>query len=445
MSKISVVVSCPIDTYSGYGARARDFVKALDKSKYDVKILSQRWGNTRFGYLADHQEHELKSLIIPNLTSQPDVWVQVTVPNEFQKVGKYNIGLTAAMETDICPPEWIKGCNNMDLVLVSSEHSKSSLVNSKFIMQDEKTKQQVGDLKVNVPVEVLFEGVDLDKYYTSTKSESQTLAQSLDSLPDSFNFLFVGHWLQGDFREDRKNVGWMIKVFLEVFKNKKNAPALILKTQSANASIMDRDNLLQKINEIRKTVKGTLPNIHLLHGELSDEEINDLYNHPKVKAMISFTKGEGFGRPLLEFSAIGKPIIASGWSGHLDFLHKDFTLLLSGQLNTVHKSAVQKGLIEKDAKWFQPDDASTAQALRTVFENYKKVQELAKRQRHYARTNFSLEKMAEKLDLILTQYVPAFPKQVELTLPGLNLPKLSKIGEPASKMPELKLPKLQKL
>ena len=109
MSKIKVVVSCPIDTYSGYGARARDFVKALDKNKYEVKVLAQRWGNTRFGYLEDHAEFELKSLIIPQLTEQPEVWVQVTVPNEFQKIGKFNIGLTAGMETDICPPEWIQG------------------------------------------------------------------------------------------------------------------------------------------------------------------------------------------------------------------------------------------------------------------------------------------------------------------------------------------------
>ena len=425
MSKTTVVVSCPIDTYSGYGARARDFVKALNKDKYDVKILAQRWGNTRFGYLQDHQEYELQSMIIPQMTQQPDVWIQVTVPNEFQKVGKFNIGLTAGMETDICPPEWVQGCNNMDLVLASSEHGKSSLVNT-----DIEIKQQDGSsqrLKVETPVEVLFEGVNLEKYFETSNKANMEINLDLDGIKESFCFLFVGHWLQGAFGEDRKNVGWTIKAFLETFKNKKKQPALILKTQHATSSIMDRHNLERKIDEIRRTVKGTLPNIYVLHGELSDDEVNELYKHSKVKAMINFTKGEGFGRPLLEFSMVGKPIIASGWSGHVDFLNKEFTTLVGGSLNNVHSSAVQKGLIIEQAKWFRPNDSEVAIAMRSVFDKYKKYQELAKRQRHYAKTNFSIEKMAEKLDAILSQRLPDMPKQVDLKIPTLQLPKLEKL------------------
>ena len=441
MSKIKVVVSCPIDTYSGYGARARDFVKALDKNKYEVKVLAQRWGNTRFGYLEDHAEFELKSLITPQLTEQPEVWVQVTVPNEFQKIGKFNIGLTAGMETDICPPEWIQGCNNMDLILTSSEHGKSSLVNSTFDMKDEKTGQLKGKLKLETPIEVLFEGVDVEKYYSTEGKGNTEINLDLDSIEESFCYLFVGHWLQGNFGHDRKNVGWTLKAFLETFKNKKKQPALILKTQSANASITDRDNILKRINEIRSTVKGKLPNIYLLHGEVHDEEINELYNHDKVKAMITFTKGEGYGRPLLEFTTVGKPIIASAWSGHVDFLHREFTTLVAGELHNVDKSAAQKGLILEEGKWFQPSDAAAGLALRDVFDNYKKYQELAKRQRYHSVTNFSLEKMGDLLGEILSSKLPAFPKQVPLNLPTLNLPKLKKVDT----KPELKLPKLKKL
>ncbi|MDB4338359.1 glycosyltransferase [bacterium] len=426
MSKTTVVISCPIDTYSGYGARARDFVKALDKNKYEVKILSQRWGNTRFGYLQDHQEFEIESMIIPKLTAQPDVWIQVTVPNEFQKVGKFNIGLTAGMETDISPPEWVQGCNNMDLILVSSEHGKASLVNSKYDVQDKNTGT-TQRMEVTTPVEVLFEGVDLEKYFTTDTMANMEINLDLDNIQESFCYLFVGHWLQGGFGHDRKNVGWTIKAFLETFKNKKQQPALILKTQHANASITDRDNVLKKINEIRKTVKGKLPNIYVVHGELSDDEVNELYNHSKVKAMVNFTKGEGFGRPLLEFSLTGKPIIASGWSGHIDFLNREFTTLVGGTLHQVDNSAVVKNIIMKEAKWFQADEAEVGRALKDVFDKYKKYEELGKRQRHYVRTNFSLEMMAEKLDSILSQRLPEFPKQVKLELPKLQLPKLQKI------------------
>ena len=426
MSKIQVVISCPIDTYSGYGARSRDFVKSLDKNKYEVKILSQRWGNTRFGYLEDHQEFELQSQIIPNLTSQPDVWIQVTVPNEFQKVGKFNIGLTAGMETDICPPEWVQGCNNMDLILVSSEHGKSSLIDSKFDAQDRNTGT-TQRIEVTTPVEVLFEGADLDKYFVTDSKANMEINLDLDAIEESFCYLFVGHWLQGGFGHDRKNVGWTIKAFLETFKNKKKQPALILKTQHANASITDKETILRKIDEVRKTVRGKLPNIYVVHGEMSDDEINELYNHSKVKAMINFTKGEGFGRPLLEFSLIGKPIIASGWSGHLDFLNREFVTLVGGGLHNVDSSAVQKGIIMKEAQWFQPNDAEVGKALKDVFEKYKKYEELAKRQRHYAKTNFSLDKMAEQLNAILSQRLPEFPKEVKLELPKLQLPKLQKI------------------
>ena len=120
MSKTNITISCPIDTYSGYGARSRDLVKALiELDKYDIKILPQRWGSTRWGYLKDHNDQLFSPLLVDNLNQQPDIWIQVTIPSEFKKVGKYNIGVTAGMETDLCDPTWIQGGNNMDLILAS--------------------------------------------------------------------------------------------------------------------------------------------------------------------------------------------------------------------------------------------------------------------------------------------------------------------------------------
>ena len=55
--------------------------------------------------------------------------------------------------------------------------------------------------------------------------------------------------------------------------------------------------------------------------------MNELYNHPKVKAMVSMTKGEGYGRPLAEFGLSKKPIIASGWSGQCRFPNSRYILL----------------------------------------------------------------------------------------------------------------------
>ena len=430
MSKPTLVVSCPIDTYSGYGARARDFVQSIiDTDKYDVKILSQRWGGTRFGYLKDHSNESLASRIIPQLTQQPDIWMQITVPNEFQKVGKYNIGVTAGIETTLCDPSWIQGCNNMDLVLVSSEHAKKVFEESKFNMQDNQTGQITGTVELKTKVEVLFEGADTGKYGPL----SWPTKLQLDEIDEMFCYLVLGHWLPGEVGEDRKNIGYTIKAFLETFKNKPKGkrPALILKVQAGSGtSIMDREAVLDKIDAIRRTVKGELPNIYLLHGDMTDAEVNELYNHGKVKAMISLTKGEGFGRPLLEFSLVNKPIIASYWSGHVDFLDNEFVKYIGGNLTNVHPSAAIEKMILKESQWFSADPIQVGQALKDVYTNYNKYKDLAKRQGHKSRTNFSYEKMRETLDNLLTQYIPEFPKQVQLKLPTLKkieLPKLKKI------------------
>jgi glycosyltransferase involved in cell wall biosynthesis len=355
-----------------------------------------------------------------NLSFKPDVWIQITVPNEFQPLGKFNIGVTAGIETTVCDASWIEGCNRMDLTLTSSEHSKKVFQASKF-EQKNQTGQTVGLVELNKPIEILFEGADLTKYFKSDTLTNFDIYDDLNTIKESFCFLFVGHWLQGEYGEDRKNVGYMIKSFLEVFKNKKNKPALILKISQGTPSVIDQEFIQKRINDIRQTVSGKdLPNIYLIHGSLSDEEVNCIYNHPKVKAMISLTKGEGFGRPLLEFSVVGKPIIASGWSGHMDFLNVEFCGIVGGTLNKVHPSAVVPNTILADSMWFKPDDNQVGHAYNDVVDNYKEYVEKAKRLAYKNKQTFSFDKMAESLDELLKQYTPEFPKHVELKLPKLK-------------------------
>jgi len=431
MSKHLAVVSCPIDTYSGYGARSRDFVKALINARPDwnIKILSQRWGNTKFGYLQEHGEQELISRIVPKMSAKPKVWIQITVPNEFQAVGEYNIGVTAGIETTVCHETWLQGVNRMDLTLTSARHGKTVFTESNYEMKDN-TGRSKGILKLEKPVEVLFEGVDLSKYKVIPKDSKNLLVKSLDSIPENYCFLIVGHWLTGDYGEDRKNLGLTIERFLTSFKSKLQKPALVIKTQAANSSIMDQKVILGKINSLKKAIGGAnFPNIYLIHGELQDEDINHLYNHPKIKTMLSLTKGEGFGRPLLEFSAIGKPIIASGWSGHTDFLRADLNLLVGGKLEPVHKSAVMKDMILEQSKWFNADHQEAAKAYKMVFKNYKLHLKNAKRQAVVTKKYFTLEKMQEQLNVYIDKYVPNFPEELDLVIPGpktIELPKRPK-------------------
>jgi hypothetical protein len=355
--------------------------------------------------------------IIPKIEQKPDIYIQVTVPNEFQPLGHYNIGITAAIETTHSPLDWVHGCNRMDLIIVPSEHSKKSLVDSVYNEADKQTGQLIAQHRITKPIEILFEGFDEEDFGTDHIAH----ITQLDTIKEDFAFLFVGHWLRGDLGEDRKNVGMMIKTFAMAFKNEKKKPALVLKTSSAGFSVIDRENTILKIKEVLGKDYGQVP-IYLLHGDLSTAEMNGLYEHPKVKAMLNFTKGEGFGRPLLEFSLTGKPILVSAWSGQLDFL-KQGAVLLEGELKPVHESAADQFLL-KESQWFNVNISKALLSIKDVYKNYDKYKTASFQLGKQNKQNFSLEKMTKLFDVILNQYgiyTKMQPKFQQLQLPKLKM------------------------
>ena len=432
MNKPTCVFYGAVDVYSGYSARSRDLVRALIELKgeeWDIKIISCRWGSCPKGFIQDNPEWQfLNDYIIEGtqLPTQPDYMIWNTIPSEAQVVGKYNILITAGIESTIAPADWIEGCQRMDLVLGSSKHTIDVLRSSKFEKRDQKTNQPMGVVEWTKPGDTLLEGADTNKYNPLNKVDFD-----LSNVKEDFAYLFVGHYMNGDIGEDRKNVSLLIKAFYETFKNQKNKPALILKTTAVGSSYTDRNEIIRRIKLIKNTCKSlNLPNVYLVHGDFTDEEMNELYNHSKVKAMVSLTKGEGWGRPLLEFSLTNKPIITTNWSGHLDYLKPEFTTLLPGNLTPIHPSAANNMLM-KEASWFSVDHGSVGNKLKDVYENYKTYAELGKRQGYYSRTNFSFENMKEKFSGILNN-IPEFARQVIMKLPTLEKKKIT-------------LPKLQKL
>jgi glycosyltransferase involved in cell wall biosynthesis len=438
MSKPRFVISSPFDTYSGYGSRSRDIIKAIiELDKYEVQLLPQRWGSTAWGFCKENPEWEflIKHLATSEWNkTKPDIWMQITIPNEFQPVGKYNIGCTAGIESTACKAEWVEGLNRMDMNWVSSKHSKKVFESMRYERKNNQTGQTVGTVQLQKPMHVIFEGVNLDIY----KPLKQKSLINLDNVKENFNYLFVGHWMSGEMGHDRKNVGLMVKAFYETFKNKKQKPGLIMKTSVGVESHISKDTILKRIKDIRESVNSDdLPNIYLINGSFSDEDINGLYNHSKVKAMVSLTKGEGYGRPLLEFSLTGKPIIATNFSGHTDFLHKNFTTLLPGELENVHKSAANDWLIP-ESQWFKVSTPHVGQSFTDVFKKYSSFKTKSKQQLKYSKSNFGYEKMKELVGNVLNSNIPDFPKQVSLSLPTL------KKTQPKVELPKLTLPKLTK-
>lgn len=418
-NKPFLLFSGPVTTRSGYGSHARDILKTLyDSNKYNIKIHSTSWGITPQTALNKNNTFHkwIIDSTITTIDTKPDIFIQVTIPNEATKVGNWNCLITAGIETTIAPKNWIDGCNNTDYVITTSEFSAEVLKTSVYNEIDKLTGKIINRVKVDTPISVLFEGIDCDIF--NNKTNETELTQLLEKINSNFCFLFVGQWLNGDIGQDRKDVGMLIKVFAETFKNIENPPALVLKTSLATLSVTERETLITRIKNIIENIENP-PEIYLLHCELTDEQMNELYNHNKIKSMVSLTKGEGFGRPLLEFSMSGKPLIASNWSGQKDFLDLEHSIMIGGSLNNVHKSSSNDYLLE-EAKWFTANYSEASEALKLVYNDYNMFLDKAEELREINKEKFTLEKMGERLISIIDSNIKPIKKEI-------ILPKLKKL------------------
>ena len=430
MNKPTLVFQSPCFTRSGYGDHSRDLLKSLRKmDKYDIKIIPLRWGNTPQNNVDGESDFGRWMLerVITEVSDKPDVFIQVSVANEFSAKGGYNIGITAGVETTICPKDFIDGCNNMDLIIVPSNFTRQNVGGTVYQQKDNETGEIVGEIKVTKPIEVLFEGVDTEIF---SKGSGKDV---LENVKEDFNFLIVGHWLKGDLGQDRKDIGMAIKTFATVFQYmpKDKRPGLIVKTSHAGFSVIDREGTREKLEGLLKTFGDKCPSVYLIHGDMEETDMSNLYHHPKVKAMISFAKGEGYGRPMAEFTLTGKPIIASGWSGQLDFLPAENAVLLEGSLTPVHESAADQFCM-KEAQWFTANYSAAANKLYDVYNNYDTYSKKSEGLKTNTLDNFTLDKMNDRFTQMLEHYVKVQPKLVPFNIPKVNsskmqIPKLNKL------------------
>jgi hypothetical protein len=428
--KPTLVFQGPIFTRSGYGDHCRDLMKSLRKmDKYDIKIIPLRWGNTPQNQVDGESEFGRWMLerVISGIEQKPDIFFQVSVANEFEPKGHYNIGVTAGVETTIAPKDFIDGSNKMDLIIVPSNFTKQNLGGTVYQQKDQATGQIVGEIKVGKPIEVLLEGVDTEIF--SKGSGKDVLA----NVKEDFNFLIVGHWLKGSLGQDRKDIGMAIKTFATVFQYlpKEKRPGLIIKTSHAGFSVIDREATREKIDGVLKPLGDKCPSVYLIHGDMEENDMSNLYHHPKVKAMISFAKGEGYGRPMAEFTLTGKPILASGWSGQMDFLPPEHSVLLEGSLTAVDESAADQFCM-KEAQWFSVNYSNAANKIYDVFNKYDSYLEQSKGLRENTLKNFTLDNMHDKFTQLMDTYVRKAPQIVPFNIPKVNaskmqIPKLNKI------------------
>ena len=449
--KRNVLMIAPFNTRSGYGDHARSlFYSIMDREDLDIKCLDVKWGNTPRNHLRPEVPRHKKLLDTfvrqEQIQGQPDILIDIRIPNEFATGGKINIGVTAGVETDVVSSEFLEGMNRMNFNIVPSNFTAETFGRCTYDKMEDLPngkKQKIGQLKNERPIKVLFEGVDTDVYFPRDKNQlDKGLTKELNELiKENFAYLHVGQWGNQGFGEDRKNIGVLIRSFLKAFSNIPNPPALVLKTNGANFSILDRHDIKKRIQSVKDMFKGVdLPNIYLIHGDFTIEEMSTLYNHPKIGAFITCTHGEGFGRPMLEASCCDLPVIASKWSGHLDFLTDAESMLIDGFIKPVPKSVLWDPIIIEPSKWFDVNPADVVRKIRTFHKKRKLIQKKATRLGKKNRREFSLTAMATRFNKIIDEVLNSVPQPV-----SLKLPKLKKVGGKNPQPAKIKLPKLKKV
>ena len=345
----SVVIRAPLLSYSGYGTHARQVFRWLLTKDVEVYTQVVPWGATSWMINPDYEDGLIGEIMKRSVQfkQKPDVSFQVQLPNEWDPtLAKKNVGISAYVETDRCNPKWILASNQMDAVAVPSLHVRKCIENT-------------GNL--SVPCHVIPEA-----YYDAI-SDAASADLDLDFSTD-FNFLVVGQLTGNNPHNDRKNLFNTIKWICETFRNHDDV-GIVLKTNSGKNTKIDRIVTTKLLNSLMNEVRdGDNPKLHFLHGAMSQEEMAALYRHPKIKAFVSLTRGEGYGLPLLEAGASGLPVIATNWSGHLDFLNKGKFLKVQYQLTDIHRSRIDNQIFLQGTKWADPLEHDAKRRLLKFYE-----------------------------------------------------------------------------
>jgi len=383
-----VVLRAPLLSISGYGVHSRQVFRWLLTQPVEILCQIVPWGDTSW-MLNDKLEGGLVGEIMKRSASQelgfkPDLSIQVILPNEWvPNLAHKNIGVSAWVETDVCNPEWIQAANLMDALVVPSEFTK-------------KVIQNTGE--VRPPLYVVPES-----YFSEIDNDS---VDKIDlGLSTDFNFLIVGQITGNRPETDRKNTYNAIKWICEEFKDDSDV-GIVIKTNSARGTTIDKSLTRRHLNGIiHKVRKGPHPKIYMVHGGMSSSEMSSLYKHPKIKALVSVTRGEGWGLPLLEASAAGLPVIATGWSGHCDFLNIGKYIKIDYDLEAIPTTKIDNKIFMKGARWAQPREDDAKKKLRKFRQRDAIPAQWAKDNRGKIREAFSEISVLEKYSQALGEFL----------------------------------------
>ena len=384
-TKQTIIFEAPIHSTSGYGEHAREVANFLiPMFDNNFHIVETYWGHTQS--ICNNKTNYTKYISKKINSNNPiDVYIQMALPSEFKAIGSVNVGITALVECSICSEDFVRGCNKMNIIVLSSNFAKKVLEDS--------AKQYGISLSCDIKV--------IPQMTSTTTSKSEL---DLNYITEDFCFLFNGKWnMDSNIPIERKNIETLIRCFISTFHKHSTKPALILKTHNKNYSRLDYTRTETKIKSIINEVNAELsvPSVYLLHGELSAEQMKSLYTNDKVKCYVSCSHGEGFGRPVLEASVYGLPVIASKWSGHRDILSDELNYITGDLVETPH---INNG-VGTDAMWYKCTNTSIQSKLLDVYENYNQYKVCAKKTQSKNKKEFCSEVILNKYKDIFNSYI----------------------------------------
>ena len=405
--KKKVLVKAPALTRSGYGEHSRFVMRSLRKieDKIDLYLFPVPWGATGWLHEDDEERKWLDGLVQKTAIYQRqnpehahfDMSIQVTIPNEWERLAPINVGVTAGIETSKVTAAWLAKANEMDRVITISEHSKNVYQNTAYEGVDRRTGAK-SVLKLNKGIDVV--------HYPVKKFEEVDLNLNLTT---DFNFLTVAQW--GPRKNLNNTIGWFVEEFID-----NPDVGLVVKTFERGNSIRDRNRITNSILSFLENYENRKCKVYLLHGDMSDQEMHSLYTSPKIKALISLTHGEGFGLPIFEAAYSGLPVLAPEWSGHIDFLFapkkdkktkkekmKPHFARVKYDVAPVQDHVVWQGVIDKDSMWCYPQQGSYKMKLREMYKEYGRFKKHAKDLKKWVCAEFEQEK---QYDLFLKSMIP---------------------------------------
>ena len=402
MSRYKILVRGPALSASGYGEQTRFALKCLRSREdiFDIFIMPVNWGRT--GWISPDTEEAtwinqmaMKTHFHQENKGEFDISLQVTIPNEWEKMAPVNVGYTAGVETNLVSPQWIQRSEIMDRIITTSVHSKDVYEKTSYTATNQETGETVQDFRTSTPMEAVNYCV---RYAEPTKLDID--------FSTSFNFLSVAQW------GPRKNLEATIAWFTDAFRD--NDVGLVLKASTMKNCIMDRYYTTDRLKAFMSTLGERKCKVHLLHGDLTDGEMSALYNHPKIKGLLTLTHGEGFGLPIFEAACNGLPVLAPDWSGQVDFLYgkvkdkngklrtKPLYTKLNYKLGQVPEQAVWDSVIQKDSSWCYVEENDCKNKLKSFYKNYTNAVGKAKKLKTYIDREFAPEKKyAEFVEQIL--------------------------------------------